>query len=52
MKTPLITLFCLLASSGAFANTTTVNTGHESLATGALLLVGLVCLVIARRRAA
>ncbi len=52
MKTLMMTLFCLFSANVALANTGAgaAAPSYDSLALMALLVVGLVCLVIARRR--
>lgn len=53
MKTLLITSICLFSATVAVAESTTdFGRSHDGLGLLALVIVGLVCLVIARRRAA
>ena len=51
MKTLMMTLICLFSANVALANTGAgAAPSYDSLALMGLLVVGLVCLVIARRR--
>ena len=51
MKTLLITLVGLLVANLAMANATTeAHINYDGFATGVMLVIGIVCLVIARRR--
>lgn len=53
MKALLITFICLFSANVALARTTTETApNYDGLGLLALVIVGLVCLVIARRRIA